>query len=55
MKSEINKIYNLKLNNKMSNRFCPAGVYKWEKQFKHYVFRMHPFNYLQCKTCLVKH
>ncbi|PIM94794.1 Electron transfer flavoprotein-ubiquinone oxidoreductase [Candidatus Hodgkinia cicadicola] len=48
------KIYDLKLNNKMSTRFCPAGVFKWEKEFKHYVFKINHTNCLQCKTCLVK-
>ncbi|PIM95087.1 Electron transfer flavoprotein-ubiquinone oxidoreductase [Candidatus Hodgkinia cicadicola] len=48
------KIYDLRLNNKMSSRFCPAGVFSWEKEFKHYVFKIHHTNCLQCKACLVK-
>ncbi|PIM96454.1 Electron transfer flavoprotein-ubiquinone oxidoreductase [Candidatus Hodgkinia cicadicola] len=48
------KIYDLRLNNKMSSRFCPAGVFTWEKEFKHYVFKIRHTNCLQCKTCLVK-
>ncbi len=48
------KIYDLKLNNKISSRFCPAGVFSWDKKFKHYDFKICHTNCLQCKTCLVK-
>ncbi len=44
------RIYDLKLNDKLTNCFCPAYVYLWE----HYVFKIQYANCLQCKSCVIK-
>ncbi|MFP3038007.1 MAG: 4Fe-4S dicluster domain-containing protein [Candidatus Hodgkinia cicadicola] len=50
----LHKIYDLKLYDKLSNSFCPAKVYSWKRNLKHYEFKANYENCIQCKTCIVK-
>ncbi len=48
------KIYDLRLNNKISNRLCPVGVFSWENSSNIMFFKICHTNCLRCNTCLVK-